>query len=102
MMEYAETVELYSRPKHPYTEALLSAVPIADPDVKMKRLPLTGEIPNPANPPSGCFFHPRCSYCIDVCREKAPVFSDCGNGHFCACHRSAELKLRGINYGVGE
>jgi peptide/nickel transport system ATP-binding protein len=98
LMEYAETVELYSHPKHPYTEALLSAVPVADPDVKVKRLPLEGEIPNPANPPSGCFFHPRCGYCIDVCREKAPVFSDCGNGRLCACHRSAELKLRGINY----
>jgi peptide/nickel transport system ATP-binding protein len=97
MMEYAETVELYSHPKHPYTEALLSAVPVADPDVTVKRLPLEGEIPNPANPPSGCFFHPRCGYRIDVCREKAPVFSDCGNGRLCACHRSAELKLRGMS-----
>jgi peptide/nickel transport system ATP-binding protein len=98
MMEYAETVELYSRPKHPYTEALLSAVPIADPDIAVKRLPLAGEIPNPANPPSGCFFHPRCGYGIDVCRKKTPVFTNCGNGHFSACHRSAELQLRGINY----
>jgi peptide/nickel transport system ATP-binding protein len=98
MMEYAETVELYRFPKHPYTEALLSAVPIADPDIKVNRLPLAGEIPNPANPPPGCFFHPRCAYGTDICREKVPAFIDCGNGHRCACHRSGELKLRGIKY----
>jgi peptide/nickel transport system ATP-binding protein len=98
LVEYADTVELYSRPLHPYTEALLSAVPVADPDVVIQRLPLAGEIPNPANPPSGCYFHPRCSYCTDLCRNETPPFADTGNGHFSACHRCGELKLRGINY----
>jgi peptide/nickel transport system ATP-binding protein len=98
LVEHAPTVELYSRPLHPYTEALLSAVPIADPDVEIKRLPLAGEIPNPANPPAGCYFHPRCAYCTEICAQTAPPFTDAGNGHFVACHRSAELKLRGINY----
>jgi peptide/nickel transport system ATP-binding protein len=98
LVEYADTVELYSKPLHPYTEALLSAVPIADPDVVIRRLPLGGEIPNPANPPSGCYFHPRCGYCTDICRKETPPFADTGNGHFVACHRCGELKLRGIDY----
>ncbi|MDR3193335.1 MAG: ATP-binding cassette domain-containing protein [Treponema sp.] len=98
LVEYGETEELYSRPLHPYTEALLSAVPVADPDVVVRRLPLGGEIPNPANPPSGCYFHPRCGYCSGVCGEESPPFTDAGNGHFVACHRYGELKLRGIDY----
>jgi peptide/nickel transport system ATP-binding protein len=98
LVEYADTVELYSRPLHPYTEALLSAVPIADPDVVIRRLPLGGEIPNPANPPAGCYFHPRCSYCTELCRQESPPFADAGKGHYAACHRSGELKLRGIDY----
>jgi peptide/nickel transport system ATP-binding protein len=98
MAEYAETEELYSHPLHPYTEALLSAVPVADPDVKLQRLALTGEIPNPANPPAGCYFHPRCRYCVEACKQTAPEFIDHGNGHHVACHRAAELTLRGINY----
>ncbi|MDR0636100.1 MAG: ATP-binding cassette domain-containing protein [Treponema sp.] len=100
MAEYAETVELYSHPLHPYTEALLSAVPVADPDVKLQRLALSGEIPNPANPPSGCYFHPRCRYCVEMCKQTAPEFIDYGNGHHVACHRAAELNLRRMNYGA--
>ncbi|MDR0623557.1 MAG: ATP-binding cassette domain-containing protein [Treponema sp.] len=100
LIEYAGTVELYSHPRHPYTEALLSAVPVADPDISIKRLPLAGEIPNPANPPSGCYFHPRCSYCTDICRREVPQFTESAPGHFTACHRSAELELRGIDYGT--
>ena len=96
LIEYAGTADLYSRPLHPYTEALLSAVPVADPDLTLERLPLTGEIPNPANPPPGCPFHPRCSYCAAICRQEAPAFTDSGGGHFVACHRYGELKLRGI------
>lgn len=98
LVEYADTVDLYSDPKHPYTEALLSAVPVADPDVVVERLPLSGEIPNPANPPTGCYFHPRCRYCIDQCRETSPVLMDVGGGHFVACPRAHELKLKGIKY----
>jgi peptide/nickel transport system ATP-binding protein len=100
LVEYADTLELYSQPLHPYTEALLSAVPIADPDAEIRRLPLAGEIPNPANPPEGCYFHPRCAYADERCGEP-PEFRDTGNGHFTACHRYAELRLRGITYDGG-
>jgi peptide/nickel transport system ATP-binding protein len=98
LVEYADTLELYSRPLHPYTEALLSAVPIADPDVEMHRLPLAGEIPNPANPPGGCYFHPRCAYADERCGQRPPEFRDIENGHFTACHRYGELSLRGVRY----
>ncbi len=96
MVEYAETEELFSKPLHPYTEALLSAVPVADPDVHIDRIPLMGEIPNPANPPAGCYFHERCKYCTQKCKEVPPEFTDSGNGHFVACHRVKELQLKGI------
>jgi peptide/nickel transport system ATP-binding protein len=98
LVEYADTVELYSRPLHPYTEALLSAVPVADPDAVIRRLPLGGEIPNPANPPAGCYFHPRCGYCTELCRQESPPLTDAEKGHYTACHRYGELKLRGIDY----
>lgn len=93
MVEYAETEELFAHPKHPYTEALLSAVPVADPTVKIERIPLMGEIPNPANPPSGCYFHGRCRYCKQVCENQAPAFERIGNDHFTACHLAKELDL---------
>ena len=76
MVEFGETEKLFSSPRHPYTEALLSAVPVADPDVKMERIPLQGEIPNPANPPSGCYFHTRCRYCTKKCTEVAPELTE--------------------------
>lgn len=96
LVEYSPTKELYTRPLHPYTEALLSSVPIADPTIVVEKIPLTGEIPNPANPPTGCFFHPRCRYCTDICRQKDPLFEMLEKGHFVACHHSKELKLQGI------
>ncbi|MGH0052250.1 MAG: ABC transporter ATP-binding protein [Sphaerochaetaceae bacterium] len=96
LIEYSPTKDLYERPMHPYTEALLSSVPIADPTVTVEKIPLTGEIPNPANPPTGCFFHPRCRYCTDICKRKAPPFVERENGHFVACHHSKALKLQGI------
>jgi peptide/nickel transport system ATP-binding protein len=96
LVEYADTPELYGRPLHPYTEALLSAVPIADPDAEIRRLPLAGEIPNPADPPGGCHFHPRCACADERCARIPPEFRDAGNGHFAACHRFAELRLRGV------
>ncbi len=97
MVEFAETEELFSHPKHPYTEALLSAVPVADPTFKMERIPLKGEIPNPANPPSGCYFHERCSYCIDKCVNESPALNAMPDGRLCACHRASELNLGGFD-----
>lgn len=98
MVEYAPTEQLFSKPMHPYTEALLSAVPVADPEVKMDRIPLEGEIPNPANPPSGCYFHERCRYCTEKCVKEAPELAQMPDGRLCACHRAQELSLRGFSY----
>ncbi|WMJ90604.1 ABC transporter ATP-binding protein [Anaerocolumna sp. MB42-C2] len=96
MVEYASSEDLFKTPFHPYTEALLSAVPIADPTVAMERIPLQGEIPNPANPPSGCFFHTRCKYCIDKCKTDEVEFIEKEPEHFVACQRANELHLQGI------
>ena len=98
MVEYAPTDALFSRPLHPYTEALLSAVPIPDPTVQIERIPLKGEIPNPANPPSGCYFHERCSYCCEKCCHEVPPYVEAETGNFVACQRASELKLRGFDY----
>ena len=98
MVEFGETEDLFAKPLHPYTEALLSAVPVADPTIQIERIPLQGEIPNPANPPSGCFFHTRCRYCTEKCTQEAPPYIEQEPGHFVACHRSQELKLRGFSY----
>ncbi len=97
MVEFCETEKLFSHPMHPYTEALLSAVPVADPTYKMERIPLMGEIPNPANPPSGCYFHERCRYCTKKCVEEAPELKTMPDGRLCACHRAEELSLNGFN-----
>lgn len=98
LVEFAETENLFSKPMHPYTEALLSAVPVADPTVKIDRIPLRGEIPNPANPPSGCYFHERCAYCLDICTREAPELRKLAENHEVACHRAEELNLRGFSY----
>ena len=98
MVELADTDTLFSRPRHPYTEALLSAVPVADPRIHIERIPLKGEIPNPANPPSGCYFHERCSYCEKCCCTESPTLQQLPDGRFVACHRAQELNLRGFNY----
>ena len=98
LVEYAPTKDLYGHPMHPYTESLLSAVPVADPEAQMERIPLEGEIPNPANPPSGCYFHTRCRYCTDKCRQTAPEYRELEPDHFVACHRAEELKLKGFQY----
>jgi len=97
MVEFGETETLFSSPKHPYTEALLSAVPVADPDYQMERIPLLGEIPNPANPPSGCYFHERCGYCTGICSQASPELKEVDH-RLVACHRSEELELRGFKY----
>jgi peptide/nickel transport system ATP-binding protein len=96
IVELATTEELYRAPKHPYTAALMSAVPVADPRVKTGNVELKGEVPSPANPPSGCYFHPRCDYAVDICRTEPPAFREITPGHFAACHRADELKLPGI------
>ena len=96
IVEMAETNELLRNPLMPYTEALLSAIPPADPDIHPNRIRLTGEVPSPANPPSGCIFHPRCAYAKDVCKTDVPPLEEISPGHFSACHFSRELHLRGI------
>ena len=98
LVEYAPTERLFENPLHPYTESLLSAVPVADPTIQIERIPLQGEIPNPANPPSGCYFHTRCRYCTEKCKECAPEYQELEPGHFVACHHAQELKLRGFSY----
>ena len=98
MVEFAPTKNLFEHPMHPYTESLLSAVPVADPTVQNERIPLTGEIPNPANPPSGCHFHTRCRYCTEQCSREVPAYREMEPGHFVACHRAEELKLKGFSY----
>ena len=97
MVEFGKTEQLFSRPRHPYTEALLSAVPVADPKIEIERIQLKGEIPNPANPPSGCYFHERCSYCQQKCIDTVPDLKY-ADGRLVACHRAEELHLRGFNY----
>lgn len=96
IVELAPTKQLFSYPKHPYTEALLSAVPQPDPSLKRKRIILEGEVPNPADPPKGCHFHPRCPYQNEKCSHTAPVLQEMSSGHFVSCHYVNELKLRGI------
>jgi oligopeptide transport system ATP-binding protein len=86
IVELATDTALYSNPQHPYTEALLSAVPIPDPTVKKKRIILEGDVPSPINPPSGCHFHTRCPYKEKICEEVEPEFKDIGGGHWVACH----------------
>ena len=88
MVEMSPSVELYAKPYHPYTEALLSAVPIADPDAseKRKRILLRGDVPSPVNPPEGCRFCERCTKCMEVCRTKRPPLKEVSAGHFVACH----------------
>ncbi len=86
MVELAPKKEIFSRPLHPYTEALFSAIPVPDPDVKRNRVILQGSIPSPANPPSGCKFHTRCSKCMACCSKETPELREIEPGHFVACH----------------
>ena len=100
LVELAPAGELFRRPRHPYTEALLSAVPTTDPRRKMERIILPGEVANPADPPSGCYFHPRCQYAQQVCRQETPPWREIRPGHFSACHFSEELELQGVATGA--
>ena len=96
IIETAETEELYLHPLHPYTEALLSAVSEPDPDRAKRRIILPGEVANPAAPPSGCYFHPRCRYAEAKCRSEEPAWSEVRPGHFARCHFAGQLDLKGV------
>ena len=95
IVELASTTEIFINPKHPYTEALMSAIPLPDPRPREKRVLLTGEIANPANPPTGCYFHPRCKYAKEICSQVEPPFEEIAPAHYVKCHRAKELSLAG-------
>ena len=86
IVEMCSKDALFESPKHPYTEALLSAIPVPDPDYTKNRIILEGDVPSPISPPSGCRFHTRCRYAMEICKVEEPQFVDLGGGHYCACH----------------
>jgi oligopeptide/dipeptide ABC transporter ATP-binding protein len=89
MAESATSAEIFRQPLHPYTQALLSAIPTPDPTVRRKRIVLSGDVPSPANPPSGCRFHTRCPIAMEVCKQVEPEWRDVGSDHWVACHAVA-------------
>ena len=93
IVEIADTDDVFEDIQHPYTEALLSSAPTPDPRAKRKQVPLKGEVPDPANPPSGCYFHPRCQYAKDRCKTETPLLRETKSGHWSACHFAEELEL---------
>lgn len=97
VVESAETQELYTHPLHPYTEALTSAVPRPDPRAKKQRIILRGEVASPANPPSGCYFHPRCRFAEERCSTETPELREIRPGHMAACHFAGQLDLQGVH-----
>ncbi|MEZ4868840.1 MAG: ATP-binding cassette domain-containing protein [Caldilineaceae bacterium] len=99
LVEVAETDDLFNQPKHPYTEALISAVSRPDPLLRKKRIVLRGEVADPANPPPGCYFHPRCPYAQGICKQETPVLRAVGEGHWVSCHLAEELTLVGLQSG---
>jgi oligopeptide/dipeptide ABC transporter ATP-binding protein len=101
IVEVAPTRRLFHAPRHPYTEALLSAVPVPDPRRRAQRIILRGEVADPAHPPSGCYFHPRCPYATERCRQEAPALRTIASGHRVRCHRAEELTLKGLSDGEG-
>ena len=96
IVESAPTGAIFTTPRHPYTEALLSAVPKPDPRLKTPRVLLEGEVADTAQPPSGCYFHPRCRFAADVCRAQAPALREIAPDHTVRCHRAEEITLRGV------
>jgi peptide/nickel transport system ATP-binding protein len=96
IVELAPAEQLYRDPKHPYTEALLSAIPKSSPREQKKRIVLPGDVPNPANPPSRCAFHTRCRYAQEVCTVETPLLQTVGDGHLAACHFAETLQLAGV------
>ena len=91
IVEMADKNPLFDRPLHPYTQALLSAIPTTDPDNRKERIILEGDIPSASKPPSGCRFHTRCPYATEKCEQEEPEFKDYGDGHWAACHRIGEF-----------
>ncbi len=96
LVEHACTDELFINPKHPYTEALLSAVPKPDPRVQTEPIVMPGDVADPAHPPGGCYFHPRCRYRIEVCSQQEPSLKEIAPDHYVSCHRAQELQLTGV------
>jgi len=96
VVELARTEAIFATPRHPYTEALLAAVPKPDPRLRGERLLLEGEVADPSNPPPGCHFHPRCPYAVEQCRAETPSLHEIAPGHSVSCHRAGELALRGV------
>ena len=96
LVEMATADDLYQRPKHPYTEALLSASPNPDPRNPTVRIPLEGDVADPASPPSGCYFHPRCRYAEDICKQETPPLIEVDEAHVAACHFADKLELQGM------
>jgi oligopeptide/dipeptide ABC transporter ATP-binding protein len=88
MVEMAQTEDLYKNPVHPYSRALFASIPIPDPTVKKREITLSGEVPSPVNPPSGCRFHPRCLNATEACTRSEPELIDIGGGHLVACHQA--------------
>ena len=99
LVELAKTDELYYTPQHPYSEALMAAVPKPDPRRRERPIKLPGEVASPVNPPSGCYFHPRCRYAKDICTTEVPPLKEVLPEHWSACHFAGELTLRGITTG---
>ena len=97
VIELAESEALYKHPLHPYTEALLDAVPSTDPDRTGTKVILSGDVPNPANPPSGCYFHPRCRYAQDICKQELPEWRELESDHWVACHLTEDISLAGVD-----
>ena len=96
VVEIAPTEDLYYNPKMPYTEALLAAIPKPDPRKRTRPMRLPGDVPSPANPPSGCYFHPRCSYAQDICKQERPPLRLVAPEHWAACHFADTLTLQGV------
>ena len=96
IVELAPTEKLFTAPKHPYTQALLDAIPIANPNVESGNTVLEGEVADPSNPPTGCYFHPRCPYAEDICKTEDPPFKDLGDGTQAKCHFAGEIELAGV------
>jgi oligopeptide/dipeptide ABC transporter ATP-binding protein len=97
IVEMTDSATIFDSPGHPYTEALLSAVPVADPDREKNQILLNGDVPSPIDPPSGCHFHPRCPYARDICSREIPELTELSTGHSVSCIRAGELSLQGVS-----
>jgi peptide/nickel transport system ATP-binding protein len=100
LVEMAPAPSLFARPRHPYTAALMRAVPVADPRIPSGDVALGGEVASPSNPPPGCYFHPRCPFVVDACRSETPVLREIAPGHVVRCHRAEELVLDAAGQGA--